>query len=102
MEVILSLAVGPGGMYYSSVSSLDGLDRDSLGISHVGAWYERHGDEIVLDLSYCMGSCGTTIWELCWSCDGRVANLTYLILIENYKGGLTDKRRRVFCLRYTQ
>src|SRR6267154_1375581 len=52
-----------------------------------------------MDLSYCVSSCGTTIWVLCWSCDGRVANLKYLIIMENYKGGLT---RKVFCLRYTQ
>jgi hypothetical protein len=63
VEVILRLAVG--GMYYNSVSSLDGLDEDTLGLSHVGAWYERHGDEILMDLSYCMSSCGITVWVLC-------------------------------------
>lgn len=67
MEVILRLAVG--GMYYNSVSSLDGLDGDTLGISHVGTWYERHGGEIVMDLSYYTSSCGTTVWVLCWSCE---------------------------------
>lgn len=46
-------------MYYNSVSSLDGLDGDILGISHVGARYECRGDEIVMGLSYCMSSCGT-------------------------------------------
>lgn len=35
VEVILRLAVG--GMYYNSVSFLDELDWDTLGISHVGA-----------------------------------------------------------------
>jgi hypothetical protein len=84
VEVILRLAVG--GMYYNSVSALDGLDGDTLGISRVGAWYERRDDEIVKDLSYCMSSSGTTVWVLRWSCDGRVANLTNLILMENYKG----------------
>jgi hypothetical protein len=100
VEVIPRLAVGE--MYYNSVPSLDGRDGDTLGKSHVGAWYARHGDEIVMDLSYCMSSCGRTVWESCWSYASRVAKLTYLILMENYKGGLTDKRRKVFCLRYTQ
>lgn len=36
------------------------------------------------------------------SCDGRVANLMYLILKGNYKGGRGDKRRKVLCLRYMQ
>lgn len=76
MGVILRLAVG--GMYYNSVSSLDELDGSTLGISHVGEWYERRGDEIVMSLSYCRSSCGTTIWVLSWSCDGLVANLTSL------------------------
>ena len=89
MELILQLAVG--GMYYNSVSFLDGLDGDTL---HIEGWDERRGDEIEMDLSYCMSSCGTTVWALCWSCDGRVANPKYLILMENYKGG-----RKVFCLR---
>jgi len=92
VEVILRLAVG--GMYYNSVSSLDGLDWDTLGISHVGAWYERHGDEIVMDLSYCMSSYGTTVWVLCWSCDGRVANLTYLILMEDYSTRGIDRQTK--------
>lgn len=80
MEVILRLAVG--GMYYNSVLSLEG---DTLGISHVGEWYGRRGDEIVMDLSYCMSSSGTTVWVLCWSCEGRVAILVSYIN-GNYKG----------------
>jgi hypothetical protein len=92
VEVILRLAVG--GMYYNSVSSLGGLDSDTLGTSHVGAWYERRGDEIVTDLSYCMSSSGTTVWVLRWSCDGRVAILVSYIngKLQGRKGGLlTDK-----------
>jgi len=89
VEVSLRLAVGRN--YYNSVSSLGGLDGDTLGVSHVEAWCESHGDEIVLNLSYCMSSCGTTVWALCWRSDGRVANLTYLILMENYKDGRRGK-----------
>jgi hypothetical protein len=98
--MILRLAVD--GMYYNSVSFLDGLDGDTLGISHVETWYEGRRDEMAIDLNYCTSSCGTTVWVLWWCCDGRVANPTYLILMEDYKGGQTDKRRKVFCLRYTQ
>ncbi len=90
-------------MYYNSLSSLEGLDEYTLGVSHVGTWGERHGDEIVMDLSYCVSSCGTTAWVLSWSCDGRVANLTYLILME--KTTRADGERndeKVICLRYTQ
>lgn len=93
MKVILLLAAG--GMYYKSVSSLDGLDGDTLGIGHVGAWYERRGDEIVTDLSYYMSSCGTAVWELCWSCHGRVANPH----VSCIKGKLQGDGK-VFCLRY--
>ena len=50
MEVILRLAVG--GMYYNFALCLDGLHGDTLGISHVGGCYGRHGDEIMMDLSY--------------------------------------------------
>jgi hypothetical protein len=88
VEVILRLTVG--GMYYNSVSSPEG---DTLGTSHVGQWYERRGDEIVMDLSYCISSSGTTVWVLCWSGEGRVAILVSYIN-GNYKGVRADRQTK--------
>lgn len=58
MQVILHLAVG--GMYYNFVSSLGGLEGDTLERSRVGQLYEHRDDGIVTDLSHYMSSCGTT------------------------------------------